>query len=404
MKRKRTVDQLNPLERAIHEELASKGRVFSLEELSDKFGRSPKEIEKAFDAAKEAGARGKLVKRSSVAEGFETDVVRVPKERPRIIDISGYDSGHYRIAGTADSHHGSDHHIDHDPHTRHKPLLNFYKTCAYEGFPTVLNGGNWLDGNARFNMNSAEWGFSKQMDIFLNEYPYVQGVRTIFIAGDDHEGWFWQRAGIDVAQVAQALANDYGRDDMEFIGYIEADIALIPGSGLVYNSYKHDRKEFEELMSTEDEQERAVYQHGRRPYPRSTIALPKNDKYAILRIMHAGGGTAYAKSLRSQKIVESLEGGEKPQVIMTGHYHKAIYDHTYNCHVFQLGTTENQSDFMRKKGIKAEVGNWLLDINQDQETGAINGIDMRFIPYIGREFVFDPMKWTRPNARKTYER
>jgi len=40
---------------------------------------------------------------------------------------------------------------------------------------------------------------------------------------------------------------------------------------------------------------------------------------SIIRVIHAGGGSAYAVSYTSQKYVESLQGGEKPQIVLVGH-------------------------------------------------------------------------------------
>ncbi|RME31262.1 hypothetical protein D6789_03300 [Candidatus Woesearchaeota archaeon] len=387
---KRTVDQLSPLERAIYEELSGPERVYNIGQLSSKYGRSPQEIRDAFAAAREAGAKGKLAERIDVPEAFQEDIVRVPKERARIIDTQGYDASHTRIGLTADSHLGSVHHTDVN---RKGPLHDFYKLCANEGYSIVLHGGNWLDGNARFNRTTSAWGFSEQMKIFLYEYPYVEGVTTLLVGGDDHEGWWWQREGIDVVEIAQALAEKYGRHDLVFGGYIEFDMALIPGKGLLYNSYREPN--LEDLTHLQHSEDGEQHLHGIKPYPKSTLELPKNGKYAIIRNMHAGGGTAYAKSLRPQKIIESWEGGEKPQFVNAGHYHKASYDYIRNVHFFQSGCAENQSDFMRKRAIVAEVGNWLVDINQDTDTGAITSLEARFIPYIGRGMVFDPRKWTR---------
>ncbi len=389
---------LTPLEQAIFEELRRGERSHTIGELSAKFGRAPQEIREAFAAARAAGAKGRLSDRVRIPEAFQDDIVHVPKERARFIDTQGFDSCHTRIGLTADSHLGSVYYAG-DGHLKKGPLHDFYRTCANEGYSIVLHGGNWLDGNARFNQTSATWGFSEQMDIFLNEYPYERGVTTLLVGGDDHEGWWWQRAGIDVVEVAQALADKMGRDDLVFCGYIEFDMALVPGQGLLYNSYRHDPQEHKRLRSTRDT---VAHLHGFTPYPKSTLELPKNGRYAILRNMHAGGGTAYAKSLRPQRIVESWEGGEKPQFVNAGHYHKESYDLIRNVHFFQSGCAAYQSDFMRKRAIIAEVGNWLVDLNQDADTGAITSVTARFIPYISRGMVFDPMKWTRPKARERY--
>ena len=53
----------------------------------------------------------------------------------------------------------------------------------------------------------------------------------------------------------------------------------------------------------------------------------KSRTGAIIKIMlmHPGGGTAYALSYRAQKIVQALPGGQKPDILAIGHYHKAEF-------------------------------------------------------------------------------
>src|SRR5581483_12495394 len=85
----------------------------------------------------------------------------------------------------------------------------------------------------------------------------------------------------------------------------------------------------------------------------------------VMRLIHAGGGSAYATSYTVQKIVESYQGGEKPQILLAGHYHKAEYGYPREVHCVQAACTEDQTLFMRKKKIAAHVGFWEVKLKQD---------------------------------------
>lgn len=82
-----------------------------------------------------------------------------------------------------------------------------------------------------------------------------------------------------------------------------------------------------------------------------------------IQLQHPGGGTAYAISYRLQKIIESLEGGNKPHVLAVGHFHKADWLPTYrNVSGFQCGTFQAQTPFMASKASPAHVGGWIVEV------------------------------------------
>jgi predicted phosphodiesterase len=86
-----------------------------------------------------------------------------------------------------------------------------------------------------------------------------------------------------------------------------------------------------------------------------------------LKLFHANDGTAYATSYKLQKLIESLEGGNKPHILAEGHYHKAMYAFIRNVHGFEGGTFCGQSGFMRGKKIPAHMGYWVLDIKANKK-------------------------------------
>lgn len=89
-----------------------------------------------------------------------------------------------------------------------------------------------------------------------------------------------------------------------------------------------------------------------------TIKLPHGKK---IEILHPGGGSSYALSYRPQKIVESLEGGSKPDILLIGHFHKALYMYYRNVHALMTGTLQSQTSFMREHGLAAHKGFYILN-------------------------------------------
>lgn len=98
-----------------------------------------------------------------------------------------------------------------------------------------------------------------------------------------------------------------------------------------------------------------------------------------LRMLHPDGGSSYAISYKSQKIVESLSGGDKPNALFIGHFHKAEYIFYRNIHTFQTATLCGQTKFMKGKGLAAHKGFWLIEM-ENKKNGEISYINPRFYP------------------------
>jgi len=236
------------------------------------------------------------------------------------------------IGGLADSHLGS-------KHERLDVLRDLYDLYAAEGVTDVYHGGNWIEGEARFNRHDIRvYGLDNQIDYFIQNYPQRDGITTHYVAGDDHEGWYQQRESINIGRHLENAARSAGREDLHYLGYVEADVALRRG--------------------------------------RSSV---------VMRVMHGGGGSAHAYSYASQLIVGSYQGGEKPAVLLLGHYHKLDYCMPRNVHAVQLGCTQDQSIFMRKRKIEAHVGGAMLYLRQGKDA-SITDFVPRFRTYFDRGY------------------
>lgn len=80
------------------------------------------------------------------------------------------------------------------------------------------------------------------------------------------------------------------------------------------------------------------------------------------RLSHPDGGSSYAISYKTQKIIDAMEGGTKPNILAIGNFHKAEYLFYRNIHALQAGCLEHQTNFMRDLGLAAHVGFWKLDL------------------------------------------
>jgi hypothetical protein len=99
-----------------------------------------------------------------------------------------------------------------------------------------------------------------------------------------------------------------------------------------------------------------------------------------MRLFHASDGTAYADSYKIQKLIESLEGGFKPNIILSGHYHKAISLFRRNVFGFECGSLCGQTRWMRGKKIQAHKGFGIIEVWEAPE-GGIQRLRHEFIPW-----------------------
>lgn len=214
-----------------------------------------------------------------------------------------------------------------------------YDIFAARGINTVLCPGNYIDGECRFNTHELKaHGIADQCQYAIDHWPSRSGIKTYFVDGDDHEGWYQQRDGIEFGRYLMLEAKAQGRDDLIYLGYMEADFELKAPQGS-----------------------------------------------AIIKVIHAGGGSSYAFSYSSQKLVESFQGGEKPAVCIIGHYHKMEFCFPRNVYCVQAGCMQDQTRFMRKRKLAAHVGFCIITLQQDIK-GGISRFCPEFYPFWDRGF------------------
>lgn len=227
-------------------------------------------------------------------------------------------------------------------------LNTAYDHFEAEGITTVYHAGNIIDGylphiNAFEIVPEAGPSIEAQIRYASKIYPQKKGITTYYVTGECHEGWYARSTGLNVGKAMQRIFEENGRKDFVYTGNIEGDVEL------------------------------------------RTPNISKHSQGPILRMTHPGGGTAYAKSYKTQKWASSLQGGEKPQVALIGHYHKQGYFLERNIHCVLAACTSDQSIFMRKLLIPAEVGYHIAEIKIGED-GAIVSFRVEFVHFFDRSY------------------
>jgi hypothetical protein len=298
----------------------------TLDELAQRAGLSRGQTLDALDAM--GGGSHNLQQKGDV--WFISKTTALGSQRPTGHQLISDTDGEIAFAAIGDTHLGS-------KYERLDCLNEFYDEVARRGFKTVLHAGNWIDGEAPFNKHDLSvHGMDPQLQYLAKHYPARPGVETWAIAGEDHEGFYSRREGVDIGRYAENVMRQNGRDDWQNLGFMECFLPLVhAGSGA----------------------------------------------QSKLCLMHPGGGSAYAISYAPQKIVEGFDGGDKPAALVLGHYHKASYNLIRNVHTIQVGCFQDQSLFMRKQKIAAHLGGFFVRMSLDQGSGAILECTVTFRHY-----------------------
>jgi hypothetical protein len=242
-------------------------------------------------------------------------------------------------------------------HCRWDVRSELYQTFIEEGAQCNFDTGNWIDGEASFNRYDLEvHGLDAQCRMLARNHP--RGLKTYAVWGDDHEGWYVQREGVDVGRYNESIMREAGHDWTD-LGFMEAHVVLKNAN---------------------------------------------SGKTASMTVVHPGGGSAYALSYSIQKIIESYEGGEKPAVGLYGHYHKLWSGVIRNVFVLQTACQQDQTPFMRKKRLEAHVGGALVKLRQDPRTGAIASMTPELMRWFTRDFHAGAGRWSRHGPVKQLPR
>lgn len=305
-----------------------KKKPVTLAALSSRFDRGTRQIQEALAHLQVEGYHVNVTETSA-------EIVRdLPAGGEFRIPASKIRGRRYRFGFTSDNHLGS-------KYSRLDVLNALFDRYEKEGITDVYQAGNILDGICRFNRFDLQPGCSSldgQVQYLVKHWPVRKGIVTHFVVGDDHEGWWTTNDGVNVGAYIEDAFRRAGREDIHYLGYLEADVKLQAIKGETW-----------------------------------------------MRIQHAGGGSSYAISYTAQKIVESFQGGDKPAVLLIGHYHKMDMCLPREVFAIQGGCTQDQTPFMRKQKIAAHVGGWVCELEQ-AEDGHVSSFKSEFIRFFDRKF------------------
>lgn len=290
--------------------------------LAQEFGMTTRQIEGIiFDLSKS--------KNISIANGL----VSIVKPAFGQIDVDVFTSEWQKYGLVSDTHLAC-------KEERLDALHACYDIYEREGIEHVFHAGNMVDGYIQRINNSSALVTTPdgQAQYTIDNYPQRKGITTHFITGDDHEGW-WIKDGFNWGAYLEMMAKKQGRNDLHYLGHVEADVDLVTKGGK-----------------------------------------------AIMKIQHPGGGSSYARSYTGQKQVEAFQGGEKPQILVQGHYHVNNYMYERNVHVISLPGFQDQTVFARKKRLRMDVGGGLLHLQQNPDDGSIMRFKYEIIPFFDRKY------------------
>ena len=260
-----------------------------------------------------------ILKEVGLTEAQARKILAGRKRKPKILPIHITDKV-FEFGVVSDTHLGSTEEKLDELHT-------FYEICRKEGIKHVLHPGDLVAGTGLYRGQENEihvFGFQRQGDYFVENFPKTEGIKTFFILGN-HDLVYWVKNGADIgAYIAER------RPDMVYLGHDEADV---------------------------------------------------NFGGVRIRLYHPGGGTAYALSYRLQKYAEQIQPGKKPHIILQGHFHRSEYFFYRNIHCFDCGTFESQTTFQRRKAIQPALGGWTIKLHLGDRKSPVVAISPTFIPF-----------------------
>jgi len=213
----------------------------------------------------------------------------------------------FKVGVISDTHFGSQY--------AQPTLLKYaYQTFKSEGITQVFHCGDVIEGNGKLYRGQVYemflHGADSMVDYVVKNYPKEKGITTYLIGGS-HDYCFYAEDGIDVLRLISEK-----RKDLKYMGMFGADVKI------------------------------------------------GNIK---IMMMHGDGGVAYARSYKMQKIIEQFPAGDKPNVLLLGHYHVTNELPLYRSMVgLQLPCFQSQTPYLRKKGLAPDVGFLILEIFPDK--------------------------------------
>jgi len=205
----------------------------------------------------------------------------------------------------------SDTHLN-SSHCKLDALHDVYRRFKEAGITDVFHAGDLDSGENIYRGQRYEIdrvGVQARLDFCVENYPQVASITTHLVGGNHDEGDM-KTIGVDFIR-----AFGHARPDFNILGWYYANTT--------YGDIK-------------------------------------------LGLWHGDGGGAYALSYKSQKFIEKMEGGSKPDILLVGHYHDALQYNYRNIHVIHGGCFEGRTRFAIRKGLPCTIGGWIVEAELEQ--------------------------------------
>lgn len=265
--------------------------------LCDKLDMSPAKTKSAIKVARDQGIELKV----------EHDHIGIAPEksddRIQNIGIAPVTGERQKVAVISDTHLGS-------KYCLREQLKEFIHHAYAQGVREVLHPGDVTDGAYRHGMfEMSHMGLDEQARDLYETLPKLPGLTYHGITGN-HDFTFTEASGVDVGRYLSNFFRERGREDLHFYG---------------------DRGAFLKVRG------------------------------AVVHLWHPRSGVSYARSYALQKHIEKYSSGEKPNILLAGHWH--VYCHVYERGVHALACPTFQgggSAFSKSLGGAPAIGGMIL--------------------------------------------
>lgn len=302
--------------------------------LVDATKRSPIKFSDLCDRLNMSPTKTKeLIERASqlgVALHIEHDHVGIRhtyEEKVTTVGIAPVVGQRQKVAVISDTHLGS-------KYCLREQLVDFIEYAYQQGVRDILHPGDVLDGMYRHGLwEVSHSGLEAQTEDLFEVLPKKKGLNYHCITGN-HDWTFAEASGVDVGSYMTTYFKERGRSDLHFYGNRGAFLRV---------------------------------------------------KGALVHLWHPKSGSSYAKSYGIQKHIEKYSSGEKPNILLCGHWH--VFCHVYErgvhgiaCPTFQGGG----SAFSKSLGGAPAIGGLILSWDLT-EHGTIRGFSLEKRSYFEDE-------------------
>lgn len=219
------------------------------------------------------------------------------------VDVAPATSGPHMVGVISDVHFGS-------KHCLRAQLRDFVDQAYARGVRHILSPGDWLDGVYRHSLyEQSHRGFDEQADDAFESLPARPGLVYHFIDGN-HDDTLSDAIGMESGRALVERFKARGRDDLRFYGRRGAYLRIFG---------------------------------------------------ARVELWHPRSGKSYALSYQLQNHIRDYAVGQKPDILLAGHWHIWTYFEQRGVHALACGTFQGGgSAFGKSLGGAPSMGGTIL--------------------------------------------